>query len=199
MKMEEIKMRYHRKIRGWYSRQEYEDKAVERMVNLREKFVGKLREINRRGTEELIDYLDRSGFFYRASSPAGHHNFPGGLAEHCYGAFEQGMKMVDGLSAESVAICTLLHDVCKADHCFFVGRVIKRHRLSDTRHSARSVDLIKATGYDLHDDEAGAIWAHMKTWKAQQTKNPQLSAVVFKADKDDCRALRARQRGIAAP
>ena len=64
-----------RKIAGWYSNREYEDKAVSRMEAVRTEIIELLASTKREGIGNVIDYLDRSGFFYRASSAYKHHNY----------------------------------------------------------------------------------------------------------------------------
>ena len=76
---------YRKKIKGWYSTQEYEDKAVKRMISQRNEIITLLQSTQREGIDNVIHYLDDRGFFYRASSSNRHHNFPGGLAEHSLG------------------------------------------------------------------------------------------------------------------
>ena len=68
-----------RKIAGWYTKPEYEDKAVARIVAQRDEIINLLQSTGREGIDEVLRYLDDSGFYYRASSPHKHHNWPGGL------------------------------------------------------------------------------------------------------------------------
>ena len=57
----ETKVRY--KLRGWYGKKEYEDKAVQRIINLRHEFRSLLAFSKRAGIPSLLDYLDVCGFF----------------------------------------------------------------------------------------------------------------------------------------
>ena len=156
-----------RKIAGWYNTKEYEDKAVSRMAAVRTEIIDLLTSTEREGIGNVIDYLDQSGFFYRASSATKHHNFPGGLAEHSLGTYKlaqaEGARM--GLPNDSVIIAALLHDTCKADRFWFKGRLIRQHTPKcemDGKHSVRSVMLLKNCGLKLSEPERRAIRWHMK-------------------------------------
>lgn len=51
----------------------------------REKIISLLRSTRRNGMEKVIGYLNDSGFFSVPSSTRRHHNWRGGLAQHCLG------------------------------------------------------------------------------------------------------------------
>ena len=80
--------------------------------------------INREGAKELLDYLQKSDFFLAPASTQFHSAYEGGLAEHSIKVykrflnavkFEYGENYQDTISDESIAVCALLHDVCKLD------------------------------------------------------------------------------------
>ena len=50
--------------------------------------VSLLRSVKRKGIEAVIRYLEDSGFFTAPSSINRHHNWKGGLAEHCLGVYQ---------------------------------------------------------------------------------------------------------------
>ncbi len=84
--------------------------------------------IHRDGSGELLGWLERSDFFTAPASAKYHCSHEGGLCEHSVNVFH---RLEHNLSnddfkinfdhnpeypgAESVAICGLLHDVCKAN------------------------------------------------------------------------------------
>ena len=155
------------KIAGWYSDKQYEDKAVARICNVRNQIIGLLQSTGRDGIDNVIEYLDNSGFYYRASSSHGHHNFPGGLSEHCLGTYLLAKKdpKAKNLPEDRVIIGALLHDICKADRFWFKGRSINEHHPKcemDGRHSVRSIAILKDCGLKLNDDERLAIRWHMR-------------------------------------
>ncbi len=80
--------------------------------------------IKRDGGKELLDYLQKSDFFTAPASTQFHSAYEGGLVEHCINVYhrflnaiknEYGDKYTDKISDESIAICALLHDICKVD------------------------------------------------------------------------------------
>lgn len=80
--------------------------------------------IKRQGAEELLDWLNKSDFFTAPASTRYHSCYEGGLCYHSILVYERliaGLeyefkdKWQDYISAETAAICGLLHDVCKVD------------------------------------------------------------------------------------
>ena len=80
--------------------------------------------IKRDGAKELLDFLIKSDFFTAPASTQFHSAYSGGLLVHSLNVFhrfenalrnEYGNNFEDKISMESVAICGLLHDVCKID------------------------------------------------------------------------------------
>ncbi len=78
--------------------------------------------IKRKGSEELLEYLKKSDFFTAPASTRFHLACEGGLVEHSVNVYlrlkslldlEYGEKRPEIYSDETVAICGLLHDVCK--------------------------------------------------------------------------------------
>ena len=199
--IETFKTRVRRKIAGWYSNPEFEDKAVDRIATQREEIIALLKSTERDGIDEVLRYLDDSGFYYRASSPNKHHNWPGGLAEHSLGTCKLALQRAGDLPRNSVIIAAMLHDTCKSDRFWFRGRSIRKHTPKcemDDRHSVRSIVILKNCGLQLTTPEYLAIRWHMKGERyhsrdsrkeashAKAVKTP-LWKVVFYADKDDAR------------
>ena len=80
--------------------------------------------IKREGSENLLDYLQKSDFFVAPASTQFHSAYEGGLCEHSIKVFkrflnavknEYGENFEEKVSLETIAICSLLHDVCKID------------------------------------------------------------------------------------
>ena len=191
-----------RKLSGWYSKEEDIEKAVDRISRQRTEIIDLLRSTQRDNIESVIQYLDDSGFFYRASSPHKHHNWPGGLAEHSLGTCKLALSRGQDIPRENIIIAALLHDTCKADRFWFKGRSIIEHTPKcsmDSRHSVRSVFLLKDCGLKLTESERLAIRWHMKGDK-YRPHDPESKAdhdkavkcplwkLVFWADKDDAKA-----------
>lgn len=80
--------------------------------------------IRREGAQELRNYLLRSDFFKAPASMRYHCAFEGGLCEHSVNTYKRLLKNVMAeygedwektVPHESVAVCGLLHDLCKID------------------------------------------------------------------------------------
>ena len=189
-------------LRGWYLEKEHEDGAVRRISKLRDAFHSLLAEISRPGMDGLLDYLDECGFYFRPSSDKRHHNYPGGLAEHCLGVYRKmSEKNLVGVSEDSVKIVGLFHDLCKCDMFYFVGRSIRSHRRKG--HGSRSVRLLERYGVSLSPEEFRAIRYHMgSAHDAARLKDPEfakavtepLRKAVSKADRDDSAEYYARSK-----
>lgn len=80
--------------------------------------------ITRAGSEKLLDWLEKTDFFYAPASSRFHSAHIGGLCEHSvktYYRFLQNLQMEyeedmeEKISMESIAIIALLHDLCKVN------------------------------------------------------------------------------------
>lgn len=72
--------------------------------------------IKREGADELLAWLKGTDFFTAPASTRYHSAHEGGLVEHCVNVFECMLsRWGETENKESLAICGLLHDVCKAD------------------------------------------------------------------------------------
>lgn len=159
----------------------------------KEEFVKLLKSTGRDGVDDVIEELERLGFF-SAPASAGHHlNVEGGLVQHslntCKAAFViwEGMKALEPsldteVKKESIIISALLHDVCKAD--IYKRSVKKRkNKLGQWEdcegykvsykdfpmgHGEKSLVVILLSGLELYDDEMLAIRWHMGAWGLNQ-------------------------------
>ena len=80
--------------------------------------------IKRDGGKELLEFLEKSDFFYAPASTQFHSAYEGGLCEHSINVYNRYLKTIkneygddykDIVSDETIAICGLLHDLCKID------------------------------------------------------------------------------------
>ena len=83
-----------------------------------------LRETERDGIENLIEYLESTDFYTAPASSRFHGDYEGGLLEHslnvyrCLCAKRRNpiwARYIDKVPKESLALSALLHDVCKAN------------------------------------------------------------------------------------
>lgn len=145
------------------------------MLNVakKEEFVELYRKyIHRPGAEALLRWLECETDFFVAPASAKHHlAYPGGLVQHSMNVFRELKKVVvdNEQTMESVAICALLHDVCKAnvykEKLDADGNVVG-YTKNDTfplGHGEKSVYLVSRFLL-LTEEEALAIRWHMGAW-----------------------------------
>ena len=102
-------------------------------MSIKENIINRLRETRRDGIEQVIDYMQNNGFFDRGCHR--HHRYDGGLADHAWQTYQLAMKEEADyrhlhpdaplLDDDSLAICALLHDVCKVNKYVLHSRNIK--------------------------------------------------------------------------
>lgn len=93
---------------------------------MKDKFIKAYTEnITRSGADKLLAWIESSDFFTAPASTRFHLSSPGGLLEHSLHVFER-MKAIcaneatitpgfNEPSMETIAVCGLLHDICKAN------------------------------------------------------------------------------------
>lgn len=151
--------------------------------------------ITREGSGALLDYLQspQSDFFSAPASTRFHGNYEGGLCEHSLNVYDclkaymerERVRNLYGISAseESIAIVSLLHDLCKVNIYKPSFRNVKDERGVWQRvpsyeyddqlpygHGEKSVYIV--SGYmRLTRDEAFAIRYHMGFSTTDDPKN----------------------------
>ena len=125
-----------------------------------------LKSTGRRGIENVLDYLEKNDFYEVPSSLRRHHNWPGGLAQHCLGVYDRLKATGEGLPEDSMILTALLHDICKVRKIYKDSNGKWKER-PDTElhyrgHGSRSVKLLEKTcGLQLTPEERKAIRFHM--------------------------------------
>ena len=82
--------------------------------------------VKREGADKLLAWLEKSDFFVAPASTKFHGNHPGGLCEHSLNVYHRLKALLENektfhpdlfkdVTEESIAIITLLHDLCKVD------------------------------------------------------------------------------------
>lgn len=91
-------------------------------MNNKEKFIEICTaNIKREGFSTFMDWLtNKSDFFEAPASTRFHGSYEGGLCEHSLNVYDCLTKMLSlypevSISNESIAICALLHDICKVN------------------------------------------------------------------------------------
>lgn len=113
-----------------------------------------LRSTNREGIENLISFLQKSGYYYLHGSFK-HHTYKGGLAQHSLEVLNYAMDNNNGCPRDSVIIASLLHDLCKTRFTYPNG-------MKFTGHGTKSVSILEDfLKFKLTDEERNAIRFHM--------------------------------------
>lgn len=118
-------------------------------LDVKKCIVDRLIETRRENIQSVIDYMEKHGFFrYHCH---GHHRYEGGLADHAWQTYQIAMQSESsGLDSDSIAIASLLHDLCD---CSGMRDI--------TGHGRRSAKILKQLGFKLTHDEFLAIRFHM--------------------------------------
>ena len=137
--------------------------------------------IKRSGASELLEWLETSDFFQAPASTRFHGNYEGGLCEHSVNVWEELVRLLKAypevkVTAESAAVVTLLHDLCKIG---VYKQELRKQKVGGVwvqrpvyvfqedfcygGHGAKSVYLIQRH-MELTPAEATAINCHMGAW-----------------------------------
>lgn len=143
----------------------------------KERFLGLFQCVEPRpGMEELLAWLETTDFFEAPAGAKHHGAYPGGLVDHSLDVYDQLLLEPGAMKyrGDTLAVCALLHDVCKVGVYHLEDR---RRKNPDTGrwetyqgyafrdplplgHGEKSVFLIQRH-MDLTDEEALAIRWHM--------------------------------------
>ena len=137
--------------------------------------------IKRPGATELLEWLESTDFFEAPASTRFHGNYEGGLCEHSVNVWEELVRLLKAypevkVTAESAAIVSLLHDLCKIG-CYKtelrnkkengVWRSVPTYVFNEDfafgGHGSKSVFLAQKY-LALTDTEAVTINCHMGAW-----------------------------------
>ena len=131
----------------------------------KDKIINLLRSTGRENIEKVILYLENNNFFEAPASVRFHNNIQGGLAKHSLEVYEEALKLNKDarLPETSIILCSLLHDICKADQYIMSdGKPDSIRKNLDKGHGKRSMYILKrGCGLPLNYDEEMAIWWHM--------------------------------------
>ena len=133
--------------------------------------------IHREGADRLLEWLQTTDFYTAPASTRYHCACPSGLVQHSVNVYEVMMEKhfdPETDSAESFALCALLHDVCKAQFYKISTRNVKNEKTGQWEkvpyytiedafpygHGEKSVFLIERF-VRLKPAEATAIRWHM--------------------------------------
>ncbi|MCQ4949348.1 HD domain-containing protein [Bittarella massiliensis (ex Durand et al. 2017)] len=78
-------------------------------------FIDLYQTIDRPGADKLLSWLETTNFFTAPASTRFHGAYPGGLCEHSVNVYRRLCALAPEETPETLAICGLLHDLCKAN------------------------------------------------------------------------------------
>lgn len=153
------------------------DTIVEDATINKTKFIEILKNTSKIGIVNIISWLESTDFFEAPASTQYHENYTGGLCEHSLKVYDAFLKLKDvfdlDISDESIAIMSLLHDVCKIG-CYHkekknvkIGQnwtQVDYWKYDDANpigHGHKSVILLQFHGLRLNELEMNSIVAHM--------------------------------------
>lgn len=152
-------------------------------MDSRERFFELCKAIERPGIEDFLSWLENSDFFEAPASTRFHLSCPGGLLQHSLNVFDELNRLCKAYpeveaTPESIAICSLFHDICKVN----TYKKTKRNRKNEVTgkwetydsyefdekfsfggHGSKSVFIIQQY-MRLTPAEAAAINCHMSAW-----------------------------------
>ncbi len=159
------------------------------MENLKEQFQERLRSTGRKGVENVIEHLERLGFFEAPASTKFHLSVKGGLMQHSWNVCNTALmlreqmilmkpELAEKLPEDSVILTALLHDVCKSN--IYKETLLNRKNAQGywekvpgyevdysslpLGHGEKSVIMLLSLGLKMTRDEMLAIRWHMTAW-----------------------------------
>ena len=157
---------------------------------MKDQFTEILSITKRNGIDLVLTKLDELGFFEAPASTKFHLSCKGGLLKHSINVYEAAVmlreqavkarpELEEQLPMDSVAICTLLHDVCKTDIYKegilsrknadgywekYLGFQVDYNAGLPLGHGEKSVIMLLSWGLELKPEEMIAIRWHMSAW-----------------------------------
>ena len=157
---------------------------------MKQKFIEILKSTDRKGMDNVLAKLEELGFYEAPASTKFHLSHKGGLLEHSMNVYQAGLtlreqavrikpELESQLPLDSIAICTLLHDVCKADIYKeamlnrkndagfwekYQGYAVDYEAGMPLGHGEKSVIMLLSLGLELKPEEMLAIRWHMTAW-----------------------------------
>ena len=93
------------------------------MSELKERFLAVYKEtVTREGSDSLLDWLEHSDFFVAPASTRYHGCYEGGLLQHSLNVYDclkigiEAAGLQGTYSEETIAIVSLMHDLCKVNY-----------------------------------------------------------------------------------
>ena len=145
--------------------------------SIQEEVIKLLKSTGRENIDKVISWMKENHFFEAPASVKFHNNFAGGLAKHSLDVYREASELNKEikLPQSSVIICSLLHDICKADQYYInsEGKPIKNEETCQKGHGRRSMFILKRKcQLPLNYDEEMAVWWHMGEYEKCKNHYP---------------------------
>jgi hypothetical protein len=155
---------------------------VLKVENSKENFINLYNQnIKRQGATKLLEWINNSDFFTAPASTKFHLSCEGGLCLHSINVFNELSELMPDFNKESLAICGLLHDICKINFYEVSTRNVKNDATGQWEkvlyysvnekfpfgHGEKSVFLIE-NFLKLTVNEAVAIRFHMGAFEGEK-------------------------------
>jgi HD superfamily phosphohydrolase YqeK len=147
--------------------------SVKEIREMKENIIKMLRETNRPGMENLIQYMEKKDFSSLPAAIKHHHNYLGGWSKHALEVEFHLAELNDAfdlkLNPTTISIVSLLHDLCKLDDYVYDENHLNNdgsvggftwNEAALEGHSKKSIFTIKQF-IDLTEEEEVAIMCHM--------------------------------------
>lgn len=132
------------------------------------KFEQLLSEVTRPGAENLLNFIRQSDFYAAPASTQYHLAEEGGLLQHSLHVYEclnaklespMWKKYLEGVSRETVIVCSLLHDLCKI---WYYEQDYKNQKTYDPEKVAAA-----QPGQVKSDQKGKFIWETVRCYKVE--------------------------------
>ena len=121
-------------------------------TTMKERVVSLLSEVNRKGIDNLIQFVKDSNYLTTAQCYS-HHKCQHGLMMHSLEVLDCMLNNnLVGIPRESIILVALCHDLGKAR--------LNRKKIGSGDHPQRSIAILNQCGVELTDDERDAILNH---------------------------------------
>ena len=121
-------------------------------TTMKERVVSLLSEVNRKGIDNLIQFVKDSNYLTTAQCHS-HHKCQHGLMMHSLEVLDCMLNNnLVGIPRESIILVALCHDLGKAR--------LNRKKIGSGDHPQRSIAILNQCGVELTDDERDAILNH---------------------------------------
>lgn len=156
-------------------------------TTMKERVVSILSEVNRKGIDNLIQFVKDSNYLTTAQCYS-HHKCQHGLMMHSLEVLDCMLNNnFAGIPRESIILVALCHDLGKAR--------LRGRKVGAGPHPSRSISILKRCGVELTKDEESAILNHhpkgFGKWISSALKSP----LQILLQMGDCRSTGLNKRG----